>query len=71
MYAQDFDMDTGSWSCTAVGIYQRLLNYEWVNRSLPNDEEQLARIARIDKGTLKNAGVPMSKGSLLQMAMGI
>lgn len=46
MYAQDFDMDTASWPNIAVGIYQRLLNYEWVNSGLPKDLRELARIAR-------------------------
>jgi uncharacterized protein YdaU (DUF1376 family) len=48
MYAQDFDMDTKSWTAIEVGVYIRLLNYEWVNGSLPNTMAQLARIAQID-----------------------
>lgn len=46
MYAQDFDMDTASWSNNEIGMYMRLLNYEWVNGSIPSDLEQIARIAR-------------------------
>src|SRR3972149_3176053 len=46
MYAQDFDMDTASWPNIAVGIYQRLLNYEWINEGLPEDLQELASIAR-------------------------
>ncbi len=49
MYAQDFDMDTASWSNDEVGIYIRLLNYEWVNGGLPNDIQGLARIVREKK----------------------
>jgi uncharacterized protein YdaU (DUF1376 family) len=49
MYAQDFDMDTAAWSNDEVGIYVRLLNYEWVNGGLPNDIQDLARIAREKK----------------------
>jgi uncharacterized protein YdaU (DUF1376 family) len=46
MYAQDFDMDTASWSNEEVGIYQRLLNYSWVNGGLPSDTLELSRIVR-------------------------
>lgn len=46
MYAQDFDMDTATWSNDEVGIYVRLLNYEWVNGGLPNNIQGLARITR-------------------------
>ncbi len=49
MYAQDFDMDTASWSNDEVGIYVRLLNYEWVNGGLPSDLSELSRIAREKK----------------------
>lgn len=49
-YAADFDEDTASWDVNEVGIYQRLLNYEWINgwdqEGLPNDRKRLARIAR-------------------------
>ncbi len=49
MYAQDFDMDTGSWDISEVGIYTRLLNHQWVNGSIPNDIERLCKIARCTK----------------------
>ncbi len=45
MFASDFYMDTAGWDPYAVGIYQRLLLYEWVNGGLPNDPIQLMRIA--------------------------
>lgn len=48
LYAADFDMDTGSWTATQVGVYTRLLLSAWVNGSLPNTISGLARIARID-----------------------
>lgn len=48
LYASDFDMDTGSWTATQVGVYFRLLMHEWVNGPLPNSMAQLARIARVD-----------------------
>lgn len=47
MYAQDFDMDTADWENEEVGVYVRLLNYEWINGSLPHDTKRLARIVRI------------------------
>jgi uncharacterized protein YdaU (DUF1376 family) len=48
LYASDFDMDTGSWTATQVGVYFRLLMHEWVNGPLPTSMAQLARIARVD-----------------------
>ncbi len=38
-------MDTNSWRVEEIGIYQRLLMSEWVNGSLPKNEDRLARIA--------------------------
>ncbi len=46
MYAQDFDMDTATWKNKEIGVYVRLLNYEWVNGGLPTDLKELAQIAR-------------------------
>lgn len=46
LYAQDFDMDTGAWTAQEVGVYLRLLLYEWVNGPIPDDIDRLARIAR-------------------------
>lgn len=51
MYAQDFDMDTASWSNAEVGGFTRLINYEWINGPLPNSIPALARIARCDVRT--------------------
>lgn len=48
MYAADFDTDTAEFSNAEVGAYQRLLNSEWINGSLPSDPAKLARIARED-----------------------
>lgn len=45
LYAADFYMDTASWTIEEVGIYTRLLFYQWVNGSIPMDEIRLARIA--------------------------
>jgi uncharacterized protein YdaU (DUF1376 family) len=59
MYAQDFDMDTASWSVTAVGIHLRLLNYSWINGPLPTDTESLARIVRFDHGNFKKVWCPL------------
>lgn len=53
LYAADFYMDTVSWSATEVGAYFRLLMHEWVNGPLPNNMNQLARIAGIDVKTMK------------------
>lgn len=45
LFAADFFMDTVEWSVDEVGIYWRLLQAQWINESLPNDMERLARIA--------------------------
>lgn len=47
LFAQDFFMDTVEWTAEEVGIYWRLLQAEWVNGSLPDDQGRLARIAGI------------------------
>jgi uncharacterized protein YdaU (DUF1376 family) len=44
LYAADFYMDTVSWDVEVVGFYFRLLMCQWVNGSIPNDLEQIARI---------------------------
>lgn len=44
-YAADYYMDTAHWTVEEVGIYQRLLLFEWVNGPLPDDKTRLARIA--------------------------
>ena len=43
-YAADFYMDTAGWDPYAVGIYWRLLMYEWINGALPTELEELTRI---------------------------
>ncbi len=53
-YAADFEMDTADWTVDEVGIYQRLLNYEWVNGALPDDLSKLARIVRISLQKMKS-----------------
>ena len=46
LYASDFDMDTASWDNEEVGIYFRLLMYQWVNGGIPSDTKRLAKIVR-------------------------
>jgi len=46
LYASDFDMDTATWNNEEVGIYLRLLLYQWVNGGIPNDLEKMSRIVR-------------------------
>ncbi len=77
LYAADFYMDTVEWSSTQVGIYFRLLMYEWVNGVLPNDEKRLARIAGTDPGNFKKTWAqdiakkfsPNSDGNLINRRM--
>lgn len=47
LYVNDFDSDTAAWSCEEIGIYMRLLFYQWVNGSIPDDPARMARICRI------------------------
>ena len=47
LYASDFDMDTASWDNEEVGIYFRLLMYQWVNGDIPSDTKRLAKIVRM------------------------
>jgi uncharacterized protein YdaU (DUF1376 family) len=54
LYAQDFDMDTNTWSNEEVGVYLRLLLSEWINGPLPDDTKKLAQIARISPKKFKN-----------------
>lgn len=53
-YAQDFDMDTNTWSNEEIGVYLRLLMSEWINGPLPDDTQKLAQIARISHKKFKN-----------------
>ena len=52
LYASDFYMDTASWSPNDVGIYFRLLIWEWINGPLPDDLRKMSRIAGCDPKTL-------------------
>jgi uncharacterized protein YdaU (DUF1376 family) len=60
-YAADFDEDTASWDCYEVGVYQRLLNYEWINGCLPNEPIRLARIARTSSKKFQKSWEIISK----------
>jgi uncharacterized protein YdaU (DUF1376 family) len=52
MYAADIYMDTNEWSAEAFGIYNRLLNHQWVNGSIPKDIKTLAQISFIGIKTM-------------------
>lgn len=54
LYAQDFDMDTNTWTNEEIGVYLRLLMSEWINGHLPNDFQKLAKIARISPKKFSN-----------------
>ena len=53
-YAQDFDMDTNTWTNEEVGVYLRLLLAHWINGPLPDDHQKLAKIARISRKKFTN-----------------
>ncbi len=55
LYASDFDMDTASWDNEEVGVYFRLLMYQWVNKSVPDDINRLAKITRIGQKRFKKS----------------
>lgn len=44
-YAADFLTDTSDWTPEEVGVYIRLLSTQWINGSLPNEMDRLARIS--------------------------
>lgn len=71
MYAQDFDMDTASWSVTAIGVYVRLMNYSWINGPLPDDTEALARIARMDHGNFRKVWCPLVQSKWMKTEHGL
>jgi len=48
MYAADFLTDTQAMSHQAVGVYTRLLLYQWINGAVPRPPSQLSRIAGCD-----------------------
>jgi len=45
IFMADFFMDTLEWSVDEVGMYWRLLEAQWVNGDLPDNQVRLARIA--------------------------
>ena len=48
LYHEAFAMDTGAWTATEVGCLVRLMNHQWANGSVPDDQSRLARICRVD-----------------------
>jgi uncharacterized protein YdaU (DUF1376 family) len=56
-YANDFIAGTQDLSAEEVGIYMRLLCYQWDKGHLPSDENRLSRIAGCDILTFKKAWV--------------
>lgn len=45
LYAADFLTDTQAMTARAVGVYTRLLLYQWINGSVPRPPSQLSRVA--------------------------
>jgi uncharacterized protein YdaU (DUF1376 family) len=56
-YANDFITGTQDWSIEEVGIYIRLLCYQWDKGSLPIEEKRLSRICGCDLDSFKKAWV--------------
>lgn len=55
LYAADLLVDTAEWSNTEVGIYLRLLFFEWVNNDLPSDLGRLASMVAEPLGEFQKA----------------
>lgn len=60
-YAADFLVDTAAMSPEQLGVYIRLLCNSWVNRGIPSEPRQIARIAGVSERKL-NALWPALKG---------
>ncbi len=53
IYAQDFLVDVQEWPDVTVGIYIRLLNYQWINRTIPATVRGLTTLCNSDEETVK------------------
>jgi uncharacterized protein YdaU (DUF1376 family) len=66
-YPASFDLSTAEFTLSEVGAYQRLLNHQWANGSIPGDSiKALALILRCTPNTAKSiwkvVGVKFSRG---------
>lgn len=52
-FPDDFIAGTYHLPAEAVGIYVRLLCYQWNNGSIPSDENELARVAGVDAAAMR------------------
>ena len=52
LYAQDFLTDVQEWDDAEVGVYIRLLNYQWINRSIPSTIKGIKTLCNTDEETL-------------------
>jgi uncharacterized protein YdaU (DUF1376 family) len=52
-FPDDFIAGTYHLPAEAVGIYVRLLCYQWNNGSVPSDENELARVAGVDADAMR------------------
>ena len=52
-FPDDFIAGTYHLPAEAVGIYVRLLCYQWNNGSIPSDEAELARVAGVDADAMR------------------
>ena len=48
LYHEAFELDTQTWTVAEVGALLRLMNYQWANGSVPDDQRKLARLCRVD-----------------------
>ena len=47
LYHEDFAMDTMTWTAIEVGCLVRLMNYQWANGSVPDDQIRLAMMCGV------------------------
>ncbi len=54
-YAGDFLTDTAEWSNEEVGIYIRLLSYQWINKSIPQGMTPMGRLVSLSQDEMAEA----------------
>ena len=78
LYHEDFQLDTGSWTCAEIGALMRLMNHQWANGSVPNDHSRLARICCVSErefkriwSTLRPKFETLSRGKLVNRRLAV
>jgi len=56
---EKFLSETQGWSLSEIGVYMRLLAYQWTHGALPNDTQRLCKTCGIDHGNFRKLWEPM------------